>query len=131
MAKMGRPQKEIDQKQFEKLCGLQCPLHEIASWFECSEDTIERWCKRTYSMTFADAYKIHSAQGKISLRRFQFKQAERSTAMAIWLGKQWLDQKEQMVIDANIKPEVIKEIEDMVFDEEATNEATDNTTPVE
>jgi hypothetical protein len=26
---MARPRKEIDQKQFENLCGLQCTLEEI------------------------------------------------------------------------------------------------------
>lgn len=112
---MARPRIEIDAKQFEKLCGLQCPLWEIASWFNCSEDTIERWCKREYKMSFADAYKIHSASGKISLRRIQFKQAEKNTAMAIWLGKQWLGQKEQMIVDANINPDTVKEIEDIVL----------------
>ncbi len=114
---MGRPRIEIDAKQFEKLCGLQCPLWEIAAWFQCSEDTIERWCKREYKLTFADAYKRLSAGGKIALRRMQFKQAEKNYAMAIWLGKQWLGQRDQMVVAADIKPEVIKEIEGIVFDD--------------
>lgn len=126
---MARPRIDIDEKQFEKLCGMQCPLWEIAAWFQCSEDTIERWCKRTYKLGFADAYKIHSASGKIALRRFQFKMAEKNVAMAIWLGKQWLDQKEQVVVAANINPETIKEIEDVVFDE--TDEGDSITTPAE
>lgn len=29
---MGRPKKEIDQKQFEKFCGLQCTLEEICAF---------------------------------------------------------------------------------------------------
>lgn len=125
---MARPRIEIDAKQFEKLCGLQCPLWEIASWFQCSEDTIERWCKRTYKLSFAEAYKIHSASGKISLRRFQFKQAEKSTSMAIWLGKQWLDQKDQVEVAANINPDTIKEIEDIVFDEVGETDQGDGPT---
>lgn len=100
MIDMARPTKEIDAEQFEKLCVLQCTLGEIAAWFKCSEDTIERWSKKTYGMSFADAYKVYSADGKISLRRFQFKQAEKSYAMAIWLGKQWLGQRD--VIEAQI-----------------------------
>lgn len=94
MATMGRPKKEIDSDQFEKLCGLQCTLTEIASYFQCSEDTVERWCKRNYSLTFAEAYKKHSGSGKISLRRAQFRLAEKSAAMAIWLGKQYLNQRD-------------------------------------
>lgn len=89
---MGRPRKEIDQKIFENLCGYQCTLEEIAGIFECSPDTIERWCKREYKETFAEIYKKHSMKGKMSLRRYQFKLAEKSAAMAIWLGKQYLGQ---------------------------------------
>ena len=94
MAQRGRPKIEIDQKQFESLCGLQCTLAEIASFFQCSEDTIERWCVRTYDLKFADAFKKHSAKGRMSLRRAQFRLAETNAAMAIFLGKQYLGQKD-------------------------------------
>ena len=93
----GRPQKEIDKKIFENLCGLQCTLEEIAGVFDCSVDTIERWCKREYRETFAEVYKKHSAKGKTSLRRTQFKLAEKSAAMAIFLGKNYLGQKDNII----------------------------------
>ena len=92
----GRPRKEIGRTEFEKLCELQCTLEEIAGFFDCSEDTVERWCKREYKMRFADAYKTWASQGKISLRRNQLKLSEKSAAMAIWLGKQWLGQREMI-----------------------------------
>ena len=119
----GRPRKEIDTDQFEKLCYLQCTLSEIAGFFDCAEDTVERWCKREYKENFADVYKKHSEAGKISLRRAQFKLAEKSAAMAIFLGKNYLGQRdsieyedkeslskldeilEGMRLNANIKPE--------------------------
>lgn len=91
---MARPRIEIDSDQFQKLCAIQCTLSEISSWFKCSEDTIERWCQRTYKMGFADAFKTFSADGKISLRRTQFRMAEHNASMAIWLGKQYLGQKD-------------------------------------
>ena len=47
MAKMGRPQKEISEKLFENLCGMQCTEVEMCAILECSEDTLNRWCKRT------------------------------------------------------------------------------------
>ena len=100
MAKMGRPRKVIDADQFEKLCGIHCTLSDIAGFFDCSEDTIERWCKETYRneagepLTFAEAYKLYSAVGNVSLRRLQFKHAEKSPGMAIFLGKQYLGQKD-------------------------------------
>ena len=36
---VARPKKEIDQKEFEKLCALQCTKAEIAGFFNVSEDT--------------------------------------------------------------------------------------------
>lgn len=104
---MGRPPIEIDEKAFENLCALQCTLSEIAYFFNCSEDTIERWCLRTFDEGFADTYKKHSAKGKISLRRIQFRLAENNVSMAIWLGKQILNQKDY---DVNTGIEPIKVI---------------------
>jgi transposase len=98
--KGGRPRKEINQDQFEKLCGIQCTLEEIANIMDCSSDTVERWCKRTYDLGFADAYKKYSSDGKASLRRIQFRLAEKSAAMAIWLGKQYLGQRDRDIADA-------------------------------
>ena len=99
MARTGRPTIKIDKDNFEKLCGLQCTLVEIAGFFNCSEDTIQRWCRRTYKMTFAEVYKTHSQQGKIALRRYQMKLAEKSAAMAIFLGKQLLGQRDYSEVE--------------------------------
>lgn len=98
----GRPKIQIDNKQFEKLCGMQCTLEEIAGFFDCSMDTIERWCKRSYKMTFAETYKKYSYAGKLTLRRAQFKLAEKNASMAIWLGKQYLGQKD--VVETEFRP---------------------------
>lgn len=95
----GRPKKEIDKNTFEKLCGLLCTLDEIAGFFNCSPDTIERWCKREYKANFAEVFKRYSAAGKISLRRYQFKLAEKSAAMAIFLGKNYLGQSDRTIIE--------------------------------
>lgn len=97
---MGRPRKVIDQVEFEKLCGLQCALSEIADWFDCSEDTIENWCKRTYKRNFSDVFAQKRGKGKIALRRAQFELAKKSAAMAIFLGKNYLGQKDHHEIEA-------------------------------
>lgn len=101
----GRPRKQIDLEQFKKLCAMQCTLGEIAGFFDCSEDTIENWCKREQKSNFSDTYKTYSSAGKISLRRYQMKLAEKNAAMAIWLGKQYLGQKESPEVD---DPEALK-----------------------
>lgn len=113
----GRPRIEIDDDQFKKLCALQCTLEEISSWFKCSEDTIERWCRREHDMSFADYYKRNSANGKISLRRWQFAMAEHSVPMAIFLGKNWLGQTDRMETTiADINPTERLEIEEFLND---------------
>ena len=89
---MARPRIIIDKSQFEKLCGLQCTEEEIAGFFGCSTDTIERWCRRTYRQRFSAVYAEKRGLGKISLRRAQFRLAEKSAAMAIFLGKNYLGQ---------------------------------------
>lgn len=97
--KTGRPRIVIDKEQFTKLCSMFCTEEEIASFFNCSVDTVERWCKRELDETFAEAYKKGSALGKMSLRRTQFKWAEKSPAMAMFLGKNYLGQSDNPVTD--------------------------------
>ena len=88
----GRPRIEIDQSVFEKLCGMQCTEEELAGFFGCCVDTIENWCKRTYNQPFSEVYAQKRQGGKISLRRAQWRLAEKSAAMAIFLGKNYLGQ---------------------------------------
>lgn len=110
---MARPRIEIDADQFIGLCTMQCTLEEIAGFFKCSEDTIERWCKRELKMSFADAYKKHSVGGRISLRRYQMKMAETNVTMAIWLGKQYLGQKDhQDIIVSQSDDDTIKQMDE-------------------
>lgn len=91
---MPRQKKIIDKKQFENLCGLQCTKEEICAFFDLTDKTLENWCKRTYSAGFSEVFRQKRGNGKISLRRSQWRLAEKNAAMAIWLGKQYLNQKE-------------------------------------
>lgn len=96
---MARPRIEIDKDEFKKLCEMQCTLSEIAGFFDCSEDTIENWCKRTFKIGFSECFKKYSAGGKTSLRRAQFRLAEKNAAMAIFLGKNYLGQRDSLEIE--------------------------------
>lgn len=116
---MARPRKEIDKKEFESLLFIQCTLAEVTAFFDsklngCSEDTIERWCKRTYGKSFADVFREKRDVGKISLRRMQWRLAEKSAAVAIFLGKNYLGQTDAVQVDndeaLNKLDEVLKEI---------------------
>ena len=122
---MARPRIEIDKSQFEKLCSIQCTLNEIAGFFDCSSDTIERWCKREYKEGFADVYDKKRGVGKISLRRAQFRMAETNPTMAIWLGKQYLGQTERQEIAVAVQDdETIKEME-AYFDKQRAGSKSD------
>ena len=124
----GRPKVEIDQKLFKKLCGMFCTKEEIAGVFECSEDTIERWCKRTYRMNFADVFKKECAHGKISLRRNQFKLSEKSAAMAIFLGKQYLGQTDHIEVATAITDNTREEVGALVNELNKTRRSKDTDT---
>lgn len=120
--KMGRPRKEISKDQFEKLCQMQCTEEEMCGFFGVCEDTLNSWCKRTYELTFSDSFKKFSQDGKISLRRWQFKMAEHNVSMAIWLGKQYLGQSDK-VEQVNIDVEAVRDVEEMFLrdDEESSD----------
>ena len=93
--KTGRPRKNIDKTLFEDLCRIHCTEEEILGVLHVSDKTLVSWCKREYGSTFSDTYKKYSAEGKMSLRRWQIQAAKAgSVPMLIWLGKQWLGQSE-------------------------------------
>lgn len=90
--KVGRPMIQIDQRNFEELCKMQCTELEIAGFFGCSDETLNKWCKKTYKKTFEQCFAILRQGGKASLRRTQWRIAENNAAMAIFLGKNYLNQ---------------------------------------
>lgn len=92
---------DIDKQVFENLCGIQCTKKEVCSVLGCSHDTVERFCKKTYKMTFEEAREVFSEGGKASLRRTQFMLAEKNPAMAIFLGKQYLNQRDSYEVVDN------------------------------
>lgn len=113
MAKMGRPLKEFDLKAFQDLVGLGCDQEEICWYFRddngkpANIDTLTRWCKRTFDMTFQEYYRQNGGMAmKIKLRRNQLKLSEKSASMAIFLGKNYLGQKD-------VVEQTITQIEDL------------------
>lgn len=89
----------INLAELEKLAAMQCTDEEIAAWFNVSTRTIER---RRKSPVFAETIVRGKARGRISLRRAQRKILEQGNAtMAIWLGKQYLGQADQIDVNTN------------------------------
>lgn len=128
---MARPRKEIDQKQFEKLCGLHCTKTEICAWFGVTEKTLNAWCKKIYGHGFSLVFSQKKEFGNISLRRSQWQLAEKSATMAIWLGKQYLGQRDNVdVTVSDAKGIALDELEKMVIgnDSGTGGEAADGNT---
>jgi len=92
--KTGRPLRDFDASTFEQLCFVQCTVDEIELILRTDQRTVDKWCKRHYDIDFSTAYKRFSSGGKSSLRRDQYKLARKNASMGIWLGKQWLGQRD-------------------------------------
>jgi phage terminase large subunit len=92
---MGRKPTEISQREFENLCAMQCTMLEVCEFFNVTDKTLQGWCVRTYKKKFSEVFKEKSARGKISLRRSQLRLAETNATMAIFLGKQYLGQRDE------------------------------------
>lgn len=90
---MGRPKIPIDEQQVRALASIQCTYPEMSAVLGASEDTLRA--------RFSGIIKEGKAGGHMSLRRLQWAKAkEGSVAMLIWLGKQWLGQRDRSEIEA-------------------------------
>lgn len=132
MARTGRPKAEYDIKAFQDLVGLGCTQEEICWYFRDDKgkpaniDTLTRWCKRTFDMTFQEYFKQNGFMAmKIRLRRNQFELSKKSAAMAIWLGKQYLDQKDSIEVESSITDNTREEIGVLIDELNKTRSGTD------
>ena len=105
--KMGRPTIDFDEKTFNDLIGLGCSQEEICWFFRdntgksANIDTLSRWCKRKYDMTFQEYYRQNGAMAlKVAIRRNQLALSKKSAAMAIFLGKNYLGQKDNIEVES-------------------------------
>lgn len=94
----GRPPKKISQQQFEALCAIQCTIEEICAVLDVDDKTLTKWCKNTYKKSFSEIFAIKRQNGKASLRRMQWKLAEKNPSMAIFLGKNILGQRDNIEV---------------------------------
>lgn len=94
--KMGRPRAKIDLVLAHKLSTIQCTIAEISAILDIPEGTLKA------RPDFTTIHKKGLEEGKMSLRRIQYKLAEKSAAMAIFLGKQYLGQRDEALIDQSV-----------------------------
>jgi hypothetical protein len=79
----------IDLDELEELAGLNCTLAEAAAWFGVSASTLGRRLKEP---AYRAVWERGAGKGRVNLRRAQLNLAERSSQMAIFLGRQILGQ---------------------------------------
>lgn len=104
-ANFDKIQKEINLDQVIYWIGLQATAEEIAGAFRVSPWTLNLRLKEEFGLNFTQLKNKlgDGANGKLALRRNQFKLSENNASMAIWLGKQWLDQKDTIHQETTIK----------------------------
>lgn len=99
--KMGRPLALNDDDKtiatIQGLARIQCTTKEAAAVLGVAKQTFFDFLDR--SLKARQAWENGAEEGKASLRRHQFKMAEGNATMAIWLGKQWLDQKDRKEVE--------------------------------
>lgn len=101
---MARPKIEIDGQLVYDMASWGCKTIEIANYFDCSTDTLER--------RFAAELSKGKHDLRSNLRQWQLKAArDGNVTMQIWLGKQMLGQQDVKVN--------LTEIPDEVFQQEA------------
>ena len=108
---MVMPLKKIDADQVLKLAAMFCTDEEIACFFGCGETTLKRRFRKEL-----DTGRSHA---KMSIKRKQYDLAvnHSNVAMLIWLGKQYLGQRDK--VDQTIRDETPgrKPIEKLTDDE--------------
>jgi len=107
---MGRKKIDIDWKLVdEKLAGF-WEGTEIAALLGISYATLERAIKDKFKVAFVDYKAQKRATGKGGLRALQMEIAKGkgkmlpNPSMAMFLGKNYLDQSDKQIIDHNITP---------------------------
>ena len=95
----GRPKKyDIDTEEIVKLSSFGCTNTEMASFFGCSPDLLEK--------SYSDYIVKGKDQGKRRLRKLQWHAAEKgNVVMLIWLGKQYLGQSDKQEVTHTDLPE--------------------------
>lgn len=112
--KRGRKQghgQSIKKEQFEELCKIFCTKEETLAVLGVCETTLNSWVKETYEgKNYQEVAESFRDCGKASLRRIQIDLAKKSSAVAIWLGKQYLGQTDKMETTTEERIEFVSDV---------------------
>lgn len=92
----GRTPVPIDWIKVDKMLESHSDSVSIAEALNIHPDTVQDRVKKEYGMSFTEYAHSKKKLGKINIRLWQYQKAEAGdNTMLIWLGKQWLDQREK------------------------------------
>jgi hypothetical protein len=118
--KVGRPKLDIDGEQVTRLARLHCTMQEMADFFGCHRETLRE--------NFSSQIDKGRAEGNISLRRKQWQMAveKGNVVMLIWLGKQMLGQRNEIIESDSNTPlpiyDIVEEPKEVIEMKEVKNE---------
>lgn len=118
----GRPLKKLNDvgaALVYDLAGIMCTEEEIACVLGT---TVEVLHNKVNLETFTEQMKNGKESGKASLRRYQFELAKRNPSMAIWLGKQYLGQKDSTETEVNVSAKEDAPVVQFIFKDTSMTE---------
>lgn len=98
----GRPRMLLNERGaavVKRMAEIMCTNEEIADVLGVGVDLITN---DNNNPTFQAAKRAGQVKGKMSLRRKQFALAEKNANMAIFLGKNYLDQKDKQEVESTL-----------------------------
>ena len=108
-ASAGRPRTVVDERVLAGLAAIQCTYNEMAAVLSVDESTLR--------LHYKDLIEKERDAGKMGLRRAQMQSAYKGNAtMLIWLGKQYLGQKDKHELgdgNGNLIPMLVVRREDV------------------
>lgn len=108
---MGRPKTDIDWKFVDEHLQAQCDGVGIAGLLGIHPNTFYNAVKEKFNCDFSEYSAIKKGEGKELLRKKQMETAlSGDKTLLVWLGKQYLDQKDKVENDHNINVQQLPDI---------------------
>lgn len=108
-------EKDLDWELLDDLIGIFCTGEECSAVLGLHYETINNKIMEKFNVPFPEYFKQKRGKGKASLRRRQFELTKTNPALSIWLGKQYLGQKDRLETSSpenevlKIKVEIVNE----------------------
>lgn len=97
---MARPRADIDWKKVDKYLQAHCDGAGIAGLLGIDPETLYRACQRDHKIGFSEYAAQKKGEGKELLKAKQFETAmSGNVSMQIWLGKQYLGQRDKSDVE--------------------------------